>query len=121
MAPTLTPERPVETREVPREHRDRHRRLLAERTFRLEQLADLDAEAAPSGRHESVRLALRMAGATALAEIDGALARLADGVYGRCLTCHCPIADERLDTLPQAALCTSCHWNEQNCRHRFPR
>ncbi len=120
MAPTLTRERLIETREVPREHRDRHRRLLTERTFRLEQLVDLEAEEAPSERHESVRLALRMAGATALAEIDGALARLAEGAYGRCLTCHCPIADERLDTLPQAALCTSCHWNEQNCRNRYP-
>ncbi len=121
MTPTLTTERPVETLDVPVEHRARHEQLIAERGFRHEQLAELAAEQAPTPRHESVRVALRMAGSTALAEIDAALERLADGSYGRCLTCHGEISDKRLDTLPMAALCTPCHWNEQNCRSRVPR
>jgi DnaK suppressor protein len=121
MATTLTTERPVDTMEVPVQHRARLQQLLAERDFRLEQRASLAAEQAPTPRHESVRAALRMAGTTALAEVDAALERLADGSYGRCLTCHGEISANRLDTLPMAALCTPCHWNEQNCRTRYPR
>ena len=116
MTLSLTTERPVPASEVPTEHRPRHRHLLAERAFRVEQLASLEAEQAPTPRHESVRVALRMAGSTALAEVDAALDRLADGSYGRCLACHGEISAPRLDTLPMAALCTPCHWNEQNCR-----
>lgn len=116
MAQALTTERRGEILQVPAEHRSRHEHLVSERDFRLEQLTSLEAEQAPTARHESVRVALRMAGATALAEVDAALGRLADGTYGRCLTCHGLISDERLDTLPMAALCTACHWNEQNCR-----
>ena len=40
--------------------------------------------------------------------VDEALARLADGTYGRCARCGRPIADERLDALPWAARCIDC-------------
>lgn len=43
-----------------------------------------------------------------LAEIDAALARVADGSYGRCLECGEPINPERLEVLPFATLCISC-------------
>jgi len=42
-----------------------------------------------------------------LDEVDGALARLADGTYGRCATCGEPIPDERLAATPTAATCGS--------------
>jgi len=42
------------------------------------------------------------------AEIDRALAKLAEGTHGRCDACGEPIAPERLDALPWATLCIAC-------------
>ena len=44
----------------------------------------------------------------ALAEIDAAEQRLADGSYGTCTTCGREIAAERLDALPAAPTCVNC-------------
>lgn len=100
----------------PVEHADAWQRLEAERRFRLAQLAALEAEVPASPRHEGVQRALAVAASVALEEVEAALDRLAEGRYGRCVTCTRPIDDERLDVLPMAALCMSCHYNEQNCR-----
>ncbi len=43
-----------------------------------------------------------------LAEIDRALARIADGSYGRCAHCGRPIAPGRLEARPTATLCIRC-------------
>jgi len=43
-----------------------------------------------------------------LAEIEGAVARLHDGQYGRCQRCGQPIADARLQALPATGLCVTC-------------
>jgi DnaK suppressor protein len=43
-----------------------------------------------------------------LGEIDAALARMDDGVYGLCTTCNGPIALGRLQARPQASLCIEC-------------
>ncbi|MBO2464562.1 TraR/DksA C4-type zinc finger protein [Actinomadura sp. LCR2-06] len=43
-----------------------------------------------------------------LAEIDGALRRLADGAYGTCERCGGPIATERLAVRPTARTCVGC-------------
>lgn len=43
-----------------------------------------------------------------LAEIERALARLADGDYGTCATCGAAIAEERLEVLPAAITCVGC-------------
>jgi RNA polymerase-binding protein DksA len=40
-----------------------------------------------------------------LGAIDAALARIADGTYGRCERCGCEIEPERLEALPHATLC----------------
>lgn len=40
-----------------------------------------------------------------LAAIDSALARIADGSYGRCEQCGREIEAERLDAIPYATLC----------------
>jgi RNA polymerase-binding protein DksA len=40
-----------------------------------------------------------------LAEIDAALARIANGKYGLCERCEKPIGEERLEALPWATLC----------------
>ena len=43
-----------------------------------------------------------------LAEIDAALARVADGTYGVCAVCGRPIPDERLAVRPAATTCVGC-------------
>ena len=46
--------------------------------------------------------------AVALAEIDQALKRLAEGQYGLCVDCGGPIASARLALAPQASRCVDC-------------
>jgi DnaK suppressor protein len=53
-------------------------------------------------------LALRERSERALADVDGALARLDAGTYGSCTSCGRPIAAERLEALPWAPLCIDC-------------
>jgi RNA polymerase-binding transcription factor DksA len=43
-----------------------------------------------------------------LAQIDAAVARLADGSYGRCERCSQPIGAARLAARPVASTCMSC-------------
>jgi DnaK suppressor protein len=43
-----------------------------------------------------------------LTRVDAALARLADGSYGRCEHCGQPIAPERLAARPTATTCIGC-------------
>ena len=40
-----------------------------------------------------------------LAQIDGALSRIADGSFGTCENCGKPIAEERLEAIPYTTLC----------------
>jgi DnaK suppressor protein len=53
-------------------------------------------------------LALRDHNQQHLEAIEGALARLDSGTYGRCTSCGKAIAPERLEALPWAALCIDC-------------
>ena len=43
-----------------------------------------------------------------LEEIDGALARVADGTYGVCAVCGRQIPAERLEARPSATRCVAC-------------
>lgn len=100
-------------------------RLEEQREFRIEQLVDLAAAEAASGKpdagdgehacvtpEEQARdeiPALLAAGARrALADIEGALDRMAAGRYGRCLCCGLPIELARLIAVPQTPCCGSC-------------
>ena len=49
-----------------------------------------------------------------LANIDSALARIADGTYGFCSNCHEMIDTDRLAILPTATLCLSCEQSKKN-------
>ncbi len=91
-------------------------RLHDERRFRVEQLAGLDLETSSSHGDSSVDKALRIAVTTILRDVDAALQRMKEDRYGLCAACSQPIPDDRLDVLPMARLCMSCHYNEQNCR-----
>ncbi len=94
--------------------------LLAERARVLVEIRDVEVEApgpmtygsqaaAASHVFEQQRdLALRDHNEQHLVAIDAALARLDAGAYGRCTSCHRPIAPERLEARPWAALCIEC-------------
>lgn len=51
---------------------------------------------------------LEVAAQAALAEIEAALGRMAQGRYGLCTGCGEDIAPARLAALPEAALCMAC-------------
>ena len=52
--------------------------------------------------------ALAQAARERLADIDAALARVADGSYGTCQACGQPIGAERLAARPMARTCIGC-------------
>ena len=54
-------------------------------------------------------LALRDKAAKELELVDAALARIEAGTFGRCLRCGEEIAPGRLEALPWAAYCITCH------------
>lgn len=101
---------------------EEHHRLALERLALLdEELAALrvarsddnaDDEHDPEGSTLSSdwsRLAgLRAEALLQLADAEAAIARLAAGTYGRCVTCGKPIPAERLEIRPAAAQCVSC-------------
>ena len=55
----------------------------------------------------------------ALREIDAALARQAEGVYGQCIACAGDIPLARLRSLPTVRYCVRCQeWREQDPARR---
>lgn len=88
-------------------------RLLADRAFRSEQVTQLDREVtlSPVLAQDAIATTLRRNACAALREIDDALARLATGRFGQCVSCGQSMDPVRLDVLPMAALCMSCQYN----------
>jgi DnaK suppressor protein len=103
-------------------------RLDADRTATLSRLASLEREQADmvaaaqsangDDEHdpEGATIAFEREHAAALArqarqhlaDIDAALARLADGRYGTCERCGAPVGPGRLAARPTAATCITC-------------
>lgn len=54
-----------------------------------------------------------------LDEVEHALKKIEQGTYGFCDVCGKPIAPERLEVLPQAALCLDCKSQAKNAKGRF--
>jgi RNA polymerase-binding transcription factor DksA len=84
---------------------------MAQRSFRVQQLQELDrvgADAEPDAAQREVRLALHTAAWSALREIDAALRRIRQGNYGRCPTCGDALSVERLRALPMTSRCGRC-------------
>jgi len=100
--------------------------LEHERKHLTEQLEQLGADAQPTeerregspfGKREEEatesfelekRLALEKQMRDQLAEVEHALAKFENNTYGKCDICGKPIDPDRLEALPQAALCLSC-------------
>ena len=53
-----------------------------------------------------------------LAEVEAALARLADGTYGECMDCGLPIPAPRLTAYPTARRCVGCQELAETHRRR---
>ena len=74
--------------------------------------ANTDDEHDPEGStiaYERARVAALLEGAQSnLADIDGALGRLAAGDYSFCERCHSQISAERLAALPVGRTCFDC-------------
>ena len=43
-----------------------------------------------------------------IAQINAALGRIEDGVYGECATCGEPVGEKRLTVIPHASQCIAC-------------
>jgi DnaK suppressor protein len=78
---------------------------------------DVRREGSPFGKREEEateslefekRLALEKQLYEQQAEIEHALQKIEDGTYGLCDSCGKPIAENRLEALPQASLCIEC-------------
>ena len=78
---------------------------------------DVRREGSPFGKREEEateslefekRLALEKQLYEQLAEVEHALQKIEDGTYGLCDSCGQPIAENRLEALPQASLCIEC-------------
>jgi DnaK suppressor protein len=101
------------------------RRLDDEKAHLLVQLSDMGIDpttGAPDGDQfeqgfadsgqstaEKARVLSMAEGALeTMREVDAALARMDEGTYGICESCHKPIGDDRLDARPVARLCLDC-------------
>lgn len=88
--------------------------LEEQRAFRLEQLAQLHLPRHPStpspltSTDPEIFRSLVTGAREALREVQSALWRMEVGRYGRCVSCDEPVEVERLEILPQTALCMAC-------------
>jgi RNA polymerase-binding transcription factor DksA len=67
-----------------------------------------DPEGATIAFERAALAALLRQARDGLREIELALARVADGTYGRCLSCGGPIDPARLEARPVARTCIAC-------------
>lgn len=105
----MTAPDPSVTRAALEAERSRLRADLAEEIVAPGQMTYGSQAAAASQVFEQQRdLALRDRTTSHLELVEAALGRLDDGTYGTCLGCGRPIAPERLEALPWAALCIDC-------------
>jgi DnaK suppressor protein len=97
--------------------RDRLRTELEETIIAPSQMTYGSQAAAATQVFEQQRdLALRERAQHQLTLVDAALARIEAGTFGTCQRCRQPIATERLEALPWAALCIDCQRLEGRAR-----
>jgi DnaK suppressor protein len=75
-------------------------------------LIDAAMQTLERDRESAVETSLR----ELLEEVERALQRLHDGVYGICERCRRPIALQRLQAIPYATLCIECKGHEERTR-----
>lgn len=67
-----------------------------------------DAELGAENFDQQLTLSLLGNEKNALAQIQAAIERIAEGSYGRCEECGVKIPQARLEAIPYAALCVGC-------------
>ena len=98
--------------------------LVARREAVLRSIESLHGEAADAMEHRDlsdlydietvadvdvgITLSLATTAERSLAKLDAAIARVADGNYGRCIACGEEITTERLGALPMTSRCIRC-------------
>ncbi|MFJ7037228.1 TraR/DksA family transcriptional regulator [Streptomyces rochei] len=89
--------------------------LREQRVFREEQLRQIAAVPSRAGEpsrrsagQTEVRVKLAASARMVLADVEAALARMAEGRYGACHLCRRPIDRERLMIVRQARYCARC-------------
>lgn len=85
--------------------------LEEQRTFRIEQLSQLHLpwpHGPLSSTDPEIFRELVTGAREALREVQAALWRMDAGRYGQCVACEGPVEIERLEILPQTALCMAC-------------
>ncbi len=95
-------------RELDTSIRDRLSVVREERAASGQVRALDDGEVADVEIQEDIELALVQMRIETIARIDGALARLEAGQYGRCTNCGDEISEARLRALPFAVRCVEC-------------
>src|SRR3954470_219798 len=78
------------------------------------------AELGSDNFEQEFTLGLMEAEGDTLDLIDGALDRIGDGQYGRCIQCEGPIAKARLNAIPYTPVCIKCAERQENGGERIP-
>ena len=102
----------VDVREIKKQFEDRLKVLGAkvdEIEEDLREPSDPDfAEHATEAEGDEVLEGLEGTALLEIAQINAALGRIEEGVYGECATCGEPVGEKRLEAIPHAAQCISC-------------
>ena len=77
-----------------------------------------DWAAADAMAHQDIALVSR--DLSELAEVEAAIARLADGSYGECADCGCEIPFQRLQAQPTALRCVPCQARHEKSHPAAP-
>ena len=98
-------------RKIERDLLSRRKKIASEDPFadttRLDDNADLGSEAVEQFGHEQAK-ALGEETEQALGRVRGAMKRIEDGSYGKCVSCGEMIDTDRLGIDPTAELCMNC-------------
>jgi DnaK suppressor protein len=99
----------------------RRAQLMDDLQRRLERVRQTDARATSAGEGEDddtseIELGVVEIMNAMVRRIDAALARLADGGYGRCLKCGASIGEARLRAMPFAVRCHGCETRRERAQ-----
>jgi RNA polymerase-binding transcription factor DksA len=102
----------MDLQKIKREFEDRIK-LLSARIDEIEEdlrePSDPDfAEHATEAEGDEVLEGLEGTALLEIAQINAALGRIEDGVYGECATCGDPVGEKRLTVIPHASQCIAC-------------
>ncbi len=111
------------TTKMPKKEMEKYRRLLEQKKSSLssdlaktrnaeeettEELTQDIADKAVSSYTREFLYSLSDTDRNTLVQIDDALVRIEDGIYGTCTNCAQPLNEKRLSAVPWARLCVDC-------------